>query len=113
MPTTQSKLSRVSSGFGLSKLTGSRRNRKESGLHKHNPSTQVRGLVPWFLPLGFITPGLVSMFSIILLTYTSKFDVELFYVLLSKREVTDSRVSSFCKMHIALSMYIHFITGPK
>ncbi|XP_075798842.1 WD repeat and FYVE domain-containing protein 3 isoform X1 [Microtus pennsylvanicus] len=40
VPTTQSKLSRVSSGFGLSKLTGSRRNRKESGLHKHNPSTQ-------------------------------------------------------------------------
>uniref|UniRef100_A0A8D0GDF5 Uncharacterized protein n=1 Tax=Sphenodon punctatus TaxID=8508 RepID=A0A8D0GDF5_SPHPU len=32
VPTTQSKLSRVSSGFGLSKLTGSRRNRKESGL---------------------------------------------------------------------------------
>ncbi|XP_055450612.1 WD repeat and FYVE domain-containing protein 3 isoform X4 [Psammomys obesus] len=40
VPTTQSKLSRVSSGFGLSKLTGSRRNRKESGLHKHSPSTQ-------------------------------------------------------------------------
>ncbi|ELW70223.1 WD repeat and FYVE domain-containing protein 3 [Tupaia chinensis] len=40
MPTTQSKLSRVSSGFGLSKLTGSRRNRKESGLHKHSLSTQ-------------------------------------------------------------------------
>lgn len=41
VPTTQSKLSRVSSGFGLSKLTGSRRNRKESGLSKHNLSTQV------------------------------------------------------------------------
>ncbi|KAL1791399.1 WD repeat and FYVE domain-containing protein 3 isoform X1 [Sigmodon hispidus] len=40
VPTTQSKLSRVSSGFGLSKLTGSRRNRKESSLHKHSPSTQ-------------------------------------------------------------------------
>ncbi|XP_029333893.1 WD repeat and FYVE domain-containing protein 3 isoform X4 [Mus caroli] len=40
VPTTQSKLSRVSSGFGLSKLTGSRRNRKESGLHKHSPSPQ-------------------------------------------------------------------------
>nr|XP_033713091.1 WD repeat and FYVE domain-containing protein 3 isoform X7 [Tursiops truncatus] len=40
VPTTQSKLSRVSSGFGLSKLTGSRRNRKESGLHKHSLSTQ-------------------------------------------------------------------------
>uniref|UniRef100_G3RTL4 WD repeat and FYVE domain containing 3 n=1 Tax=Gorilla gorilla gorilla TaxID=9595 RepID=G3RTL4_GORGO len=39
-PTTQSKLSRVSSGFGLSKLTGSRRNRKESGLNKHSLSTQ-------------------------------------------------------------------------
>lgn len=45
MPTTQSKLSRVSSGFGLSKLTGSRRNRKESGLHKHSLSTQVHRLV--------------------------------------------------------------------
>lgn len=41
IPATQSKLSRVSSGFGLSKLTGSRRNRKESGLSKHNLSTQV------------------------------------------------------------------------
>ncbi|XP_044537547.1 WD repeat and FYVE domain-containing protein 3 [Gracilinanus agilis] len=40
VPSTQSKLSRVSSGFGLSKLTGSRRNRKESGLNKHNLSTQ-------------------------------------------------------------------------
>ncbi|XP_072479069.1 WD repeat and FYVE domain-containing protein 3 isoform X9 [Notamacropus eugenii] len=40
VPSTQSKLSRVSSGFGLSKLTGSRRNRKESGLSKHNLSTQ-------------------------------------------------------------------------
>ncbi|KAG8134353.1 hypothetical protein E2320_007466, partial [Naja naja] len=40
IPATQSKLSRVSSGFGLSKLTGSRRNRKESGLSKHNLSTQ-------------------------------------------------------------------------
>lgn len=45
VPTTQSKLSRVSSGFGLSKLTGSRRNRKESGLHKHSLSTQVHRLV--------------------------------------------------------------------
>ncbi|XP_036194412.1 WD repeat and FYVE domain-containing protein 3 isoform X9 [Myotis myotis] len=40
VPTCQSKLSRVSSGFGLSKLTGSRRNRKESGLNKHSLSTQ-------------------------------------------------------------------------
>ncbi|XP_039701567.1 WD repeat and FYVE domain-containing protein 3 isoform X1 [Pteropus medius] len=40
VPATQSKLSRVSSGFGLSKLTGSRRNRKESGLNKHSLSTQ-------------------------------------------------------------------------
>ncbi|KAG9480633.1 hypothetical protein GDO78_012215 [Eleutherodactylus coqui] len=40
VPSSQSKLSRVSSGFGLSKLTGSRRNRKESGLNKHNLSTQ-------------------------------------------------------------------------
>ncbi|XP_066568174.1 WD repeat and FYVE domain-containing protein 3 isoform X2 [Amia ocellicauda] len=39
-PVTQSKLSRVSSGFGLSKLTGARRNRKESGLNKNNLSAQ-------------------------------------------------------------------------
>ncbi|XP_035247122.1 WD repeat and FYVE domain-containing protein 3 isoform X4 [Anguilla anguilla] len=39
-PVTQSKLSRVSSGFGLSKLTGSRRNRKETGLNKNNLSAQ-------------------------------------------------------------------------
>lgn len=51
VPTTQSKLSRVSSGFGLSKLTGSRRNRKESGLHKHSPSPQVQGSLhdPWLV----------------------------------------------------------------
>lgn len=40
-PVSQSKLSRVSSGFGLSKLTGSRRNRKETGLNKNNLSAQV------------------------------------------------------------------------
>ncbi|KAJ8380472.1 hypothetical protein SKAU_G00012500 [Synaphobranchus kaupii] len=39
-PAAQSKLSRVSSGFGLSKLTGARRNRKESGLNKNNISAQ-------------------------------------------------------------------------
>ncbi|KAJ8286942.1 hypothetical protein GJAV_G00045160 [Gymnothorax javanicus] len=39
-PVTQSKLSRVSSGFGLSKLTGARRNRKESGLSKGSLSAQ-------------------------------------------------------------------------
>ncbi|XP_041084029.1 WD repeat and FYVE domain-containing protein 3 isoform X2 [Polyodon spathula] len=39
-PVTQSKLSRVSSGFGLSKLTGSRRNRKESAINKNNLSAQ-------------------------------------------------------------------------
>ncbi|RXM93361.1 WD repeat and FYVE domain-containing protein 3 [Acipenser ruthenus] len=39
-PVAQSKLSRVSSGFGLSKLTGSRRNRKESALNKNNLSAQ-------------------------------------------------------------------------
>ncbi|XP_015220356.1 WD repeat and FYVE domain-containing protein 3 isoform X2 [Lepisosteus oculatus] len=39
-PVSQSKLSRVSSGFGLSKLTGARRNRKESGLNKSNLSAQ-------------------------------------------------------------------------
>ncbi|XP_039614451.1 WD repeat and FYVE domain-containing protein 3 isoform X3 [Polypterus senegalus] len=40
VPVSQSKLSRVSSGFGLSKLTGSRRNRKESGLNKNNLTAQ-------------------------------------------------------------------------
>ncbi|XP_066509176.1 WD repeat and FYVE domain-containing protein 3 isoform X1 [Hoplias malabaricus] len=39
-PVTQSKLSRVSSGFGLSKLTGARRNKKESGMNKNNLSAQ-------------------------------------------------------------------------
>lgn len=40
-PVNQSKLSRVSSGFGLSKLTGSRRSKKESGMNKNNLSAQV------------------------------------------------------------------------
>lgn len=40
-PATQSKLSRVSSGFGLSKLTGVRRNKKENSLNKNNMSAQV------------------------------------------------------------------------
>lgn len=40
-PANQSKLSRVSSGFGLSKLTGARRNKKESGMNKNNLSAQV------------------------------------------------------------------------
>ncbi|XP_076854600.1 LOW QUALITY PROTEIN: WD repeat and FYVE domain-containing protein 3 [Brachyhypopomus gauderio] len=39
-PPTQSKLSRVSSGFGLSKLTGARRSKKESGLNKSSLSAQ-------------------------------------------------------------------------
>ncbi|TRZ02111.1 hypothetical protein DNTS_034933 [Danionella cerebrum] len=39
-PVNQSKLSRVSSGFGLSKLTGSRRSKKESGMNKNNLSAQ-------------------------------------------------------------------------
>ncbi|XP_036381916.1 WD repeat and FYVE domain-containing protein 3 isoform X1 [Megalops cyprinoides] len=39
-PVTQSKLSRVSSGFGLSKLTGARRSRKESSMNKNNLSAQ-------------------------------------------------------------------------
>ncbi|XP_076127007.1 WD repeat and FYVE domain-containing protein 3 [Alosa pseudoharengus] len=39
-PATQSKLSRVSSGFGLSKLTGARRNKKENSLNKNNLSAQ-------------------------------------------------------------------------
>ncbi|XP_035514187.1 WD repeat and FYVE domain-containing protein 3 [Morone saxatilis] len=39
-PATQSKLSRVSSGFGLSKLTGVRRNKKENSLNKNSLSAQ-------------------------------------------------------------------------
>ncbi|KAJ8285363.1 hypothetical protein GJAV_G00025980 [Gymnothorax javanicus] len=39
-PAAQSKLSRVSSGFGLSKLTGARRNRKENNLNKNSISAQ-------------------------------------------------------------------------
>ncbi|CAG5919009.1 unnamed protein product [Menidia menidia] len=39
-PATQSKLSRVSSNFGLSKLTGVRRNKKENSLNKNSPSAQ-------------------------------------------------------------------------
>ena len=42
VPATQSKLSRVSSGFGLSKLTGVRRNKKENSLNKNSLSAQVR-----------------------------------------------------------------------
>ncbi|XP_028851764.1 WD repeat and FYVE domain-containing protein 3 isoform X2 [Denticeps clupeoides] len=40
VPVSQSKLSRVSSGFGLSKLTGARRTKKESSLNKNNLSAQ-------------------------------------------------------------------------
>ncbi|KAM9447222.1 WD repeat and FYVE domain-containing protein 3 isoform 4-T5 [Clarias gariepinus] len=39
-PANQSKLSRVSSGFGLSKLTGARRSKRESGMNKNNLSAQ-------------------------------------------------------------------------
>ncbi|KAF7644661.1 hypothetical protein LDENG_00218060, partial [Lucifuga dentata] len=39
-PATQSKLSRVSSGFGLSKLTGVRRNKKDNSLNKNSLSAQ-------------------------------------------------------------------------
>ncbi|XP_024909182.1 WD repeat and FYVE domain-containing protein 3 isoform X1 [Cynoglossus semilaevis] len=39
-PTSQSKLSRVSSGFALSKLTGVRRNKKENSLNKNSLSAQ-------------------------------------------------------------------------
>ncbi|XP_025070807.1 WD repeat and FYVE domain-containing protein 3 isoform X7 [Alligator sinensis] len=59
VPTTQSKLSRVSSGFGLSKLTGSRRNRKESGLHKHNLSTQE--ISQWMFTHIAVVRDLVDM----------------------------------------------------
>ncbi|KAJ7394970.1 hypothetical protein BTVI_159275 [Pitangus sulphuratus] len=59
VPTTQSKLSRVSSGFGLSKLTGSRRNRKESGLNKHNLSTQE--ISQWMFTHIAVVRDLVDM----------------------------------------------------
>ncbi|KAM6959381.1 WD repeat and FYVE domain-containing protein 3 [Aplochiton taeniatus] len=39
-PPSQSKLSRVSSGFGLSKLTGVRRSKKENNINRNNMSTQ-------------------------------------------------------------------------
>ncbi|KAL0979906.1 hypothetical protein UPYG_G00191390 [Umbra pygmaea] len=39
-PASQSKLSRVSSGFGLSKLTGARRTKKENSLNKNHLSAQ-------------------------------------------------------------------------
>ncbi|XP_054466267.1 WD repeat and FYVE domain-containing protein 3 [Anoplopoma fimbria] len=39
-PATQSKLSRVSSGFGLSKLTGVRRNKRDNSLNKNSLSAQ-------------------------------------------------------------------------
>lgn len=47
VPTTQSKLSRVSSGFGLSKLTGVRRNKKENSLNKNSLSAQVQQTRPF------------------------------------------------------------------
>ncbi|XP_015131950.1 WD repeat and FYVE domain-containing protein 3 isoform X1 [Gallus gallus] len=59
VPSTQSKLSRVSSGFGLSKLTGSRRNRKESGLNKHNLSTQE--ISQWMFTHIAVVRDLVDM----------------------------------------------------
>ncbi|XP_053559369.1 WD repeat and FYVE domain-containing protein 3 isoform X2 [Bombina bombina] len=58
-PSNQSKLSRVSSGFGLSKLTGSRRNRKESGLNKHNLSTQE--ISQWIFTHIAVVRDLVDM----------------------------------------------------
>lgn len=82
MPTTQSKLSRVSSGFGLSKLTGSRRNRKESGLNKHSLSTQVHCLVSSTVNYQkFIFQGSVVVFYTIPVTCTSiQFEVQLFCI---------------------------------
>ncbi|OXB84085.1 UNVERIFIED_CONTAM: hypothetical protein H355_012203 [Colinus virginianus] len=59
VPSTQSKLSRVSSGFGLSKLTGSRRNRKESGLNKHNLSSQE--ISQWMFTHIAVVRDLVDM----------------------------------------------------
>ncbi|XP_068089612.1 WD repeat and FYVE domain-containing protein 3 isoform X2 [Hyperolius riggenbachi] len=59
IPSSQSKLSRVSSGFGLSKLTGSRRNRKESGLNKHNLSTQE--ISQWIFTHISVVRDLVDM----------------------------------------------------
>ncbi|XP_077131917.1 WD repeat and FYVE domain-containing protein 3 isoform X2 [Ranitomeya variabilis] len=59
VPSSQSKLSRVSSGFGLSKLTGSRRNRKESGLNKNNLSTQE--ISQWIFTHIAVVRDLVDM----------------------------------------------------
>jgi len=46
-PATQSKLSRVSSGFGLSKLTGVRRNKRDNSLNKNSLSAQVTRRAAW------------------------------------------------------------------
>ncbi|XP_078532420.1 WD repeat and FYVE domain-containing protein 3 isoform X3 [Lissotriton helveticus] len=59
VPSSQSKLSRVSSGFGLSKLTGARRNRKESGLNKHNLSLQE--ISQWMFTHIAVVRDLVDM----------------------------------------------------
>ncbi|XP_078070095.1 WD repeat and FYVE domain-containing protein 3 isoform X4 [Mustelus asterias] len=58
-PVTQSKLSRVSSGFGLSKLTGSRRNRKESGICKNNLTSQE--ISQWMFTHIAVVRDLVDM----------------------------------------------------
>ncbi|KAG8454376.1 hypothetical protein GDO86_000847 [Hymenochirus boettgeri] len=59
VPSSQSKLSRVSSGFGLSKLTGPRRNRKETGLNKHNLSAQE--ISQWIFTHIAVVRDLVDM----------------------------------------------------
>ncbi|XP_072921340.1 WD repeat and FYVE domain-containing protein 3 isoform X1 [Hemitrygon akajei] len=58
-PVTQSKLSRVSSGFGLSKLTGSRRNKKESGISKNNFTSQE--ISQWMFTHIAVVRDLVDM----------------------------------------------------
>lgn len=57
-PTSQSKLSRVSSGFALSKLTGVRRNKKENSLNKNSLSAQVLLLHTRMLSSTFTNMGI-------------------------------------------------------
>ncbi|CAL9708759.1 unnamed protein product [Knipowitschia caucasica] len=59
VPVTQSKLSRVSSGFGLSKLTGVRRNRKDNSLNKNSMSAQET--FQWMFTHIAVVKDLVAM----------------------------------------------------
>ncbi|XP_029115173.1 WD repeat and FYVE domain-containing protein 3 isoform X3 [Scleropages formosus] len=58
-PMAKSKLSRVSSGLGLSKLTGQRRSRKESSLSKNHLSAQ--DIFQWMFTHISVVQDLVAM----------------------------------------------------